>query len=100
MIIFFSSIPLMPYLKKDRLWPVDTIWKDRLKGADKHLLIEKDLKKKWGGSFDSTVEAIEKKIAMKREKKAREKLTTAIRGAKLLQYDVDICYTTPTRHKF
>ena len=54
---FFSSIPLMNSLKEDGLWAVATIRKDRLKGADKHLLSEKDLKKKGRGTFDSVVEA-------------------------------------------
>ena len=54
---FFSSIALMNSLKEDGLWSVATIRKDRLKGADKLLLSEKDLKKKGRGAFDSVVEA-------------------------------------------
>ena len=54
---FFSSIAIMNYLKKDGFWAVATIRKDRLKGADKHLLAEKELKKKGRGSFDYVVEA-------------------------------------------
>ena len=54
---FFPSISLMNSLKEHRLWSVATIRKDRLKGADKLLLSEKDLKKKGCGAFDSVVEA-------------------------------------------
>jgi len=54
---FFFSIPLMNSLKEDGLWSVATIRKDRLKGAGKLLLSEKDLKKKGRGAFDSVVEA-------------------------------------------
>jgi len=52
---FLSSIPLMNSLKEDGLRSVATIRKDRLKGADKLLLSEKDLKKKGRGAFDSVV---------------------------------------------
>lgn len=38
------------------VWAVATIHKDRLKGADKHLLSEKELTKKGRGSFDFVVE--------------------------------------------
>ena len=38
---FFSSIAIMNHLKKDGFWAVATIRKDRLKGADKHLLSER-----------------------------------------------------------
>ncbi|KAL9978072.1 hypothetical protein ACROYT_G015553 [Oculina patagonica] len=48
---------IMNYLKKDAVWAVATIRKDRLKGADKHLLAEKELKKNGCGSFDYVVEA-------------------------------------------
>ena len=44
-------------MKKDGFWAVATIRKDRLKGADKHLLAEKDQKKHGRGSFDFVVEA-------------------------------------------
>lgn len=54
---FFPSISLMNSLKEDRLWSVATIRKDRLKGADKLLLSEKDLKKKGCSAFDSVIEA-------------------------------------------
>ena len=54
---FFSSIAIMNHLKNDGFWAVATIRKDRLKGADKHLLSEKELKKKGRGSFDFVVEA-------------------------------------------
>lgn len=54
---FFPSISLMNSLKEDRLRSVATIRKDRLKGADKLLLSEKDLKKKGCGAFDSVIEA-------------------------------------------
>lgn len=54
---FFSSIAIMNHLKKDGFWAVATIRKDRLKGADKHMLAEKELKKKGRGSFDYVVEA-------------------------------------------
>jgi len=47
----------MNSLKEDGLRSVATIRKDRLKGADKLLLSEKDLKKKGRGAFDSVVEA-------------------------------------------
>ena len=53
---FFSSIAIMNHLKKDGFWAVATICKDRLKGADKHLLSEKELKEKGCGSFDFVVE--------------------------------------------
>lgn len=46
----------MNSLKEGGLWSVATIQKDRLKGADKFLLSEKDLKKKGRGAFDSVVE--------------------------------------------
>ena len=45
----------MNSLKEDGLRSVATIRKDRLKGADKLLLSEKDLKKKGRGAFDSVV---------------------------------------------
>ena len=54
---FFSSIAIMNHLKKDGFWAVATIHKDRLKRADKHLLSEKEQKKKRHGSFDFVVEA-------------------------------------------
>ena len=54
---FFSSIAIMNHLKKDGFWAVETIHKDRLKGADKHMLAERDLKKKGRGSYDFIVEA-------------------------------------------
>ena len=54
---FFSSVALMNHLKKDGFWAVAAIRKDRLKGADRHLLPEKELKKKGRGSFDYVVEA-------------------------------------------
>lgn len=54
---FFSSIAIMNHLKNDGFWAVATIHKDRLKGADKYLLSEKELKKKGRGSFDFVVEA-------------------------------------------
>lgn len=47
----------MNHLKKDGFWAVATIRKDRLKGADRHLLAENELKKKGCGSFDYVVEA-------------------------------------------
>ena len=53
---FFSSIAIMNHLKKDGFWAVATIRKDHLKGADKHLFSEKELKKKGRGSFDFVVE--------------------------------------------
>jgi len=60
----FSSIPLMNSLKEDGLWSVATIRKDRLKGADKLLLSEKDLKRKGHGAFDSVVEANSRVIVL------------------------------------
>lgn len=54
---FFSSISLLNSLKEDRLRSVATIQKDQLKGANKLLLSEKDLKKKRCGAFDSVVKA-------------------------------------------
>ncbi|KAL9981764.1 hypothetical protein ACROYT_G010511 [Oculina patagonica] len=50
-------LAIMNHLKKDGFWAVATIRKDRLKGADKHLLAEKELKKNGRGSFDYVVEA-------------------------------------------
>ena len=47
----------MNHLKKDGFRAVATIHKDCLKGADKHLLSEKELKKKGLRSFDFVVEA-------------------------------------------
>ena len=44
---FFSSVALMNHLKKDGFWAC-------LKGADRHLLAEKELKKKGCGSFLTT----------------------------------------------
>lgn len=53
---FFSTVALMNHLKKDGFWAVATIHNVRLKGADRHLLTEKELKKKGCGSFDYVVE--------------------------------------------
>lgn len=47
----------MNSLKEDGMWSVATIRKEWLKGTDKLLPSEKDLKKKDRGAFDSVVEA-------------------------------------------
>lgn len=46
----------MNYLKNDGFQVVVIIYKDRLKGVDKYLFLEKELKKKGRGFFDFVVE--------------------------------------------
>ncbi|XP_065069915.1 piggyBac transposable element-derived protein 3-like [Rhopilema esculentum] len=54
---YFSSVALMQYLQKERIWAVATIRADRLKGAEKVLEDKKSLSKKGRGSSDWCVDA-------------------------------------------
>ena len=47
----------MKFLKEKGILPVATLWKDRMKGSQNHLLSENDLKKRGRGSHDYVVEA-------------------------------------------
>lgn len=54
---YFTSVALMQYLQKERLWAVATIRADRLKGAEKMLEDKKSLSKRGRGSSDWCVDA-------------------------------------------
>ena len=54
---YFSSVALMQYLQKERIWAVATIRADRLKGVDKVLEDKKSLSKKGRRSSDWCVDA-------------------------------------------
>ena len=54
---YFSSLPLLQYLTKKKIWVVATVRKDRMKGAQRYLQSEKELKRNGPGSSDSVVEA-------------------------------------------
>ena len=49
---YFSSLQLVQYLTKEKIWAVTTIWRDRLKGGGKHLKSEKELKQAGQGAMD------------------------------------------------
>ena len=54
---YFSSLNLLRYLTKEKIWVVATIRQDRLKGGGRYLKSQKELQKEGRGSSDWVVEA-------------------------------------------
>lgn len=54
---YFSSLNLLRYLTKEKIWVIATIRQDRLKGGGRFLRSQKELQKEGRGSSDWVVEA-------------------------------------------
>ena len=54
---YFSSLNLLRYLTKEKIWAIATIRQDRLKGGGRYLKSQKELQKDGRGSSDWVVEA-------------------------------------------
>ena len=54
---YFSSLNLLRYLTKEKIWTIATIRQDRLKGGGRYLKSQKELQKDGRGSSDWVVEA-------------------------------------------
>ena len=54
---YFSSLNLLRYLTKEKIWTIATIRQDRLKGGGRYLKSQKELQKEGRGSSDWVVEA-------------------------------------------